>query len=143
MAYITIPKKKQPAPSGGSSGGGGMGGLIGAAAAAAVLASGGAAAPAVIGAAGTGASLGSMLGSTIAPPSAPTQEAVDQGQGGVQPQTGAIQRKLDEVQSAPLFALHEAKSSLQSMPLHVQKEYAPYLDDAIKQATTLQPKGVA
>jgi hypothetical protein len=117
MAILPVagvrPKQRQ---SKGSSGGSGLGALAGAAlGAGAAISSGGvslAATPAILGAAGTGDSLGGLLGGMASPPEAPSQSF----------QQGAP--RLSMVQLSTLSNdIMQSMQALQQMPVEIQQQY--------------------
>jgi len=139
MAQIRFPTQEVQVRKG-SSGSGGFGQKIGAAigGVAGAVATG---TPmgAVQGAA-TGASIGGMAGGMVDPGRQGSVQQPGQTQG-IQMQTGSIDRRLQEIQNSPQFALQQAKSALTELPTDIQKQYAPTIEQALAASMRAQKVG--
>lgn len=135
---IMMPQRKQKAVSS-DSGGIGLGsilGLVGAGAAA--FATAGASIPVstVLGAAGTGAALGGIVGG-IADQAMATPQTYQQEQkgmmqtGGEERASSASLRRLQQQRESSVNALMQARSSLEYMPKEIKNEYEPVLTAAL------------
>lgn len=139
MAQIMFPTR-QAKVSKGSDGGGKTGQLLGAAIGGLAGAAGGPGG-AVTGAA-TGASLGGMIGGAVKPGTAGSVQRPEQERG-IQTQGGAVERRLQEIQKNPHFALQQARGALNELPTAIQKEYAPTIEAALAASRKAQQVGVA
>jgi len=138
MVQIMFPKEEVRVDKG-RKGSAGMGQQIGAAlGGAAGLVTGGPIG-AIKGAAG-GAGIGGTLGGMVDPGRAGSVQQPAQTQG-IQMQSGAVDRRLQEIQNSPQFALQQAKSALNELPAEVQKEYAPTIEMALEASRRAQKVG--
>lgn len=142
MAQIRFPTRETPQPREGKQSGAGFGQKLGAGlGAAAGLVTGGPIG-AVKGAA-TGASIGGTIGG-LAQPGSPG-EMVQQAQQtqGLQANTGAVDRRLQEIQQNPHFQLQQAAAALPQLPADIQKQYAPTIEMALAASRKAQQVGRA
>jgi hypothetical protein len=90
--------------------------------------------------ASTGAGLGGMVGGMISPARQGSVIQPQQTQG-MQMANGAVDRRIQEIQSNPHFSLQQAKAALSQMPTDIQKEYAPTIDMALEASRRAQKAG--
>ena len=140
MATVMMPTEEVKVKKGRKSGAG-FGSALGAVAGAALGASAG---PAGI---AKGAMMGQQVGGMIGGMVQPGREAsaVQQpGSRGIQSaSTGAVDRRLGEIQQSPQFQLQQAKAALAELPPQVQKDYAQTIDDALAASRKAQKVGMA
>lgn len=143
MATIMMPAQEAPTIKKGKESGAGFGQKLGAVAGGIAGAMTGNPMAAVQGAA-AGASAGGMLGGMIRPGSADEIVRPAQGPQPVQTaSTGAVDRRLGEIQQSPQFQLQQAKVALAELPTQIQKEYAPTIENALEASRRAQRVGVA
>ena len=142
MATIMMPTQEAPTVRKGKKSGAGLGQQIGAIAGGIAGASGGPMG-AVQGAA-AGASAGGMLGGMIQPGTPGTVVQPQRGPQGIQTaSTGAVDRRLQEIQQNPQFQLQQAKVALAELPTDVQKQYAPTIESTLDASRRAQKVGMA
>ena len=148
MAQIRFPTREAPAVSKGRAGGGKMGQLLGAvaggAAAAAAVPTGGmslAAVPAIVGAAAGGGSLGGIIGESVRPGRQASAGQGSQPTQGIQANTGAVDRRLNEIEKNPHFQLKQAQAALPQLSPDIQKQFAPTIEAALAASRKAQQVG--
>ncbi len=147
MAQIRFPTQEAPRVREGKKGGSQTGQLLGLAAGAGLAAASGgvslAAAPAIIGGAGGGASLGGIIGGAASPGRQAEMTQAPQQTQGVQANTGAIDRRLSEIQQNPHFQLKQAQAALPQLSPDIQKQFAPTIEMALEASRRAQKVGQA
>ena len=140
MATVMMPTEEVKVKKGRKSGSG-FGSALGAVAGAALGASAG---PAGI---AKGAMMGQQVGGMVGGMVQPGREAsmVQQpGSRGIQTaSTGAVDRRLSEIQKNPHFQLQQAQAALAELPSQVQKEFAPTIENALEASRKAQKVGMA
>ena len=137
MAQVFMPRQEAQVDRG-RKGGAGMGQTIGAGIGA-IAGMGGGPVGMVQGAA-SGAGIGGMVGGMVAPGRQGSITPPQQSQG-IQMANGAVDRRLQEIQSNPHFSLQQAKAALSQMPTDIQKEYAPTIEMALEASRRAQKVG--
>jgi hypothetical protein len=138
MAQIMFPKEEARVDKG-RKGSAGFGQQAGAALGAVAGFAGGGPIGAVKGAA-TGASIGGTLGGLADPGRAASISQPGQTQG-LQANTGAVDRRLNEIQQNPHFQLQQAKAALPQLDPELQKEFAPTIEAALAASRKAQQVG--
>ena len=142
MAQIRFPTKEAPTVREGKQSGTGMGQKAGAVIGGLAGAMGGGPVGAVKGAA-SGASMGGMAGGMLMPGrQAEITQAPQQTQG-VQANTGAVNRRLNEIQQNPHFQLKQAQAALPQLSPDIQKQFAPTIEMALEASRRAQKVGQA
>jgi len=94
--------------------------------------------------ASAGASMGAQLGGMVRPGSQDQLVRPEQqGQSIQAANTGAVDRRLSEIQQNPHFQLQQAKVALAELPKEIQKEYAPTIESALEASRKAQKVGMA
>ena len=140
MAQIRFPTRQQPTVTKGRSGGGQFGQQAGALIGGVAGAITGGPVGAVQGTA-SGAGIGGTIGG-IVQPGTPDTMAQQAGQSqGIQMQSGAVDRRLQEIQQNPHFQLQQAKAALPQLDPELQKEFAPTIEAALAASRKAQQVG--
>jgi len=87
-----------------------------------------------------GSSLGGMVGGMVDPGQAASIQRSGQTQG-LQANTGAVDRRLNEIQQNPHFQLQQAKAALPQLDPELQKEFAPTIEAALAASRKAQQVG--
>ena len=138
MAQIMFPTRRATVTEGKESGGK-QGQLLGAALGGLAGAATGSPMAAVQGAS-VGSNLGGLVGNSIQPGSQGSVSQPSQTQG-IQMQSGAVDRRLQEIQQNPHFQLQQAAAALPQLPADIQKQYAPTIEMALEASRKAQQVG--
>jgi hypothetical protein len=134
---ISIPGRRPQQTKAADSGSGALFGVLGAIGAGALaIPTGGAslaAMPAILGAAGAGAGLGSLLGNVVNPGNQAEYKQMREpapvsGQG----DDSALFRRMQQRRESAVQSLAQADQALQGMPKNIQQQYSPIIKQALE-----------